>query len=284
MNPQRPEDFREAVQRVETLYSICQVLGRILKLVRKPDASMSQIAEVVAHDQALAADVLHLSNCALFRRGAPCTRLSEALQRLGVNELIRLIGISLSKNLFGKDLACYGMSASQYWTEAVWCALCNEAGAHRLGLDPSEAYVVGLLSPMGKALINEVVTAQGWNVLWDGLQPLPAWERSLIGFTHAEAGALLMRRWDFPDTIVHPILSQLETPDASPAIDPVGLIRVTRACASALDPAQVRPQSRANVPEAFGAALGFDQVADFRAFLETLTTRVDEIRASLAEG
>lgn len=282
MKLQRPEDFREAVQRVETLYSISQVLGRILKLVRKPDTSMVEIAAVVAHDQALAADVLHLSNCALFRRGTPCTRLADALQRLGVNELLRLIGISLSKNIFGKDLASYGISASQYWTEAVWCALFNETSALRQGIDPCEAYVVGLLSPMGKTLINEVVTGRGWNVLWDGLQPIPSWERSLVGFTHAEAGAMLMRRWEFPDAIIQPVLEQLEPPDASQIRHPLGLIRVTRLAVTLADPARIHARSQRPLPETLAPLLGCATTVEFHDLLDATTQRVDEIRASLA--
>lgn len=280
-NEEQSADFREAVTRIETLYSTPQILGRAMKLVRRTDVGLNQIVDLVNLDQSLTADLLHLSNTALFRRGEPCTRLSDALQRLGINELIRMICLSLSKNLFGKDLAFYGITASQYWTESVWSALVMESLARSRHMDPSEAYVVGLLSQIGKVLINEALLGKNTALLWDGRKPVEAWEIEYVGFTHAAAGPLLLRRWEFPESIVRPISEQLEQPQEQDMDSLTGLLRASRVCLAATDPAVVVRVWRAPISDEFAGWFGYRSAKELRSALETVTAQVRDIRRQL---
>ncbi len=282
----RPDDYRDAVLRVETLYSTPQILGRALKLVRRPDVGFPQIVDLVSRDQALTADLLHLSNTALFRRGPMCTRISEALQRLGVNELLRLICLSLSKNFFGKDLAHYGVTSGQYWCECVWSAVLMEALTRGRPIDGGEAYVVGLLFQIGKVLINEILVQIGTNVLWDGRTPVELWEQDHVGFTFADAGSMLLRRWDFPAGIVDPIAGHLKAgSDPSHSFDTlIGLVRANRVCLAASDPANIIRGSRPLLSDDFAQSLGFPNVGLLKSLLESTTAHMSEIRQSLTES
>ncbi|MCC7373872.1 MAG: HDOD domain-containing protein [Verrucomicrobiales bacterium] len=282
MKRRSPEDFRQTVLRVEKLYSIPQVLSRALRLVRQPDVSVGQIADLVTNDAALSADFLHLSNSALFRGGEPCTRLTDAIQRLGMKELIRVISLSLSKNVYGKDLANYGITASQYWTESVWSALFMDYLAKQANADPSEAYVVGILHQLGRVLINEAILEAGWSLFWDGREPIENWEADHVGFTHAEAGALLLRRWDFPEAIIAPVVQQFTPPTPNGPDNFSNLLRFTRVCLISADPANLWRFSRANVAESLIRGFGFANAHEFRECLEDTTSKVGDIRRGLA--
>ncbi|MBL9137147.1 MAG: HDOD domain-containing protein [Verrucomicrobiales bacterium] len=282
MKRRSAEDFRQTVLRVEKLYSIPQVLSRALRLVRQPDVSVGQIADLVMNDAALSADFLHLSNSALFRGGEPCTRLTDAIQRLGTKELIRVISLSLSKNVYGKDLANYGITAGQYWTESVWAALFMDALARQANADPSEAYVVGILHQLGRVLINEAILEAGWSLFWDGREAIERWEADHVGFTYAEAGALLLQRWEFPEAIIAPVAHQLTAPTPNGPDNFSNLLRFTRVCLLTADPAHLYRFSRVNVPDTLFRSFGFNNPHEFRESLDDTTARVGDIRRGLA--
>lgn len=227
MSKRSPEEFRMAVQKVQRLYSTPQVLAKALKLLRDPDVDLSNVEELVRLDAALSADLLHLSNSALFSRGETVTDLQLAMQRLGLREVLRAIGLSLSKNVFGKGLANYGISAAQYWGLSILAGLMMDALAQRRNLDPNDAYLIGILHAIGRVLINEALQELGSTEHWDGVQPLEEFELEHVGFTNAEAGALLLIRWDFPEHIRQPIANQFGETTATSSGAFTGLLRLT---------------------------------------------------------
>jgi HD-like signal output (HDOD) protein len=227
MSKRSPDEFRLAVQKVQRLYSTPQVLAKALKLLRDPDVDLADVSGLVRLDAALSADLLHLSNSALYSRGGDCTDLHLAVQRLGLREVLRAIGLSLTKNVFGKGLVNYGISASQYWGLSVLAGLVMEALARRANLDAAEAYLVGILHAIGRVLINEALQELGVRERWDGVTPLEEFELEHVGFTNAEAGALLLIRWDFPETMRQPIANQFGETTATSSGAFTGLLRLT---------------------------------------------------------
>ena len=54
------------------------------------------------------------------------------------------------------------------------------------------------------------------------------WETDLLGFNHAHAGAILLKRWDFPVDIIGPVKYQFDPdnePDDSPYVHPLYFTR-----------------------------------------------------------
>jgi|YelNatPaOPRAMG01_1025707.scaffolds.fasta_scaffold00305_22 HD-like signal output (HDOD) protein len=280
MSRRSPEDFRHAVQKVESLYSTPQVLAKAMRLLRDPDVDLGEVTELIRHDAALAADLLHLSNSALFSRGGECADLHLAVQRLGMREVLRAIGLSLSKNVFGKGLVNYGISAAQYWGLSVLAGLMMEALARRSQREPEPAYLVGILHAIGRVLINEALQELGCRERWPGTVPLESWELDHVGFTHAEAGALLLMRWNFPEEIRQPIASQLGPPTTAASGSLTGMLRLTLAL--------VQPVGVLVPPEALPRALtqqtliwaGFRNWDELRQLMEAVQASFDTVRAS----
>lgn len=281
MSRRSPDEFRRAVQKVESLYSTPQVLAKAMQLLRNPDVDLSEVTDLIRHDPALSADLLHLSNSALFSRGGECADLYLAVQRLGMREVLRAIGLSLSKNVFGKGLANYGLSAAQYWSASVLAGLVMEALARRAGREPEPAYLVGILHAIGRVLINEALQELGCRERWPGTVPLESWELEHVGFTHAEAGALLLMRWNFPEEIRQPIASQLGPPTTAASGSLTGLLRLTLALVQpvgALVAAEALP--RALTPQTLIWA-GFRTWDELSQVLDTVQQSFGVVRTSL---
>jgi HD-like signal output (HDOD) protein len=284
MTQRSPDEFRQAVQRVETLYSTPQVLAKAMRLVSDPDVDLVDVAELVRRDAALSADLLHLSNSALFSRGEVCTDLHLAVQRLGLKEVLRAIGLSLSKNVFGKGLVNYGITSEQYWGLSVLGGLLMEALARRGALNSDTAYLVGILHAIGRVLINEALPEVQCRERWDGVVPLETWELEHIGFTHAEAGALLLARWGFPGEILQPIAGQFGPPTAATSGSLTGLLRLSLILlkpSGVLISAETLSESISRQTLTWA---GFREWEELRDLLDTVTTALDKVKIGIGPG
>ena len=176
------------------------VLPRLQRLLNDPNAGLFQVVELVRLDTALTARVVQVSNSAWFGRGSGCGTI-EAASAVVV-----------------QSLSAYGLDDKEMWRESVACAFAAELLAARVGADTAEAYSIGLLHAVGRVAINNHVLGSGATVrLADAGFPLEqsAEERSLLGFTQADAGACMLQNWEFGPTMVEPLRAQyspLEVP------------------------------------------------------------------------
>ncbi len=284
MTPRTAAEFRNAIRRVQALYSIPEILSRTLTLMREPDVDLERLGALVSQDAALVADVIRIGNSAEFSRGGTCVDLQLALQRLGLDEVIRIIELSLSKNVFGKPLTHYGLTTGQYWRCSLLAALLMEELAFIHGVDAPEAYTVGILHALGRVLIDTVLgdeNPSGPRAVWDRSIPLENWEVSRVGFTSAEAGGLLLREWGFPAAIVNPVENQLGTPQVVPAHSPTGMLRLVRLILTADPEAGTAPQPAAFPPDLLGWA-GFASVREILEMLGEAQEKLRGIADSLA--
>lgn len=275
-----PADFRTEIRNIQRLYSTPQILQKALDLLRKPDVNLDTMGALIRNDAALVADILRLSNSAVFSRGTACADLELALQRLGIDEVIRAIDLSLSKNLFGKGLSNYGLSGGQYWRASLLGALLMEQLAEIHGVDAPEAYTVGILHGLGRVLINEALGGMEPIVHWNRAVSLEKWEVDHVGFTHAEAGSLLLKQWSFPLAIVNPIENQLGAPSVAKAQTPTGMLRLVRLLLT-LDPVAATTPQRATFPPDLLGWAGFASEAEVRELLEEAQQKVQKIALDL---
>lgn len=280
MNRRTPSDYRNAVRKVRRLYSTPEVLAKALKLVQRPEVDLDDVGAIVRNDSALVADLIRLSNSALFSRGGGCVDLQLALQRLGLRQVVRAIELSMSKNVFGKGLVHYGVDSTQYWRTSMLVALLMERLAFIHGVDAPEAYTIGILHALGRILIDEVLDENGKQEKWDRKTTIEAWEVAQVGFTHAEAGALLLREWGFPAGIVAPIEHQLGAPSAVAAQTTAGMIRFARALIQA-DPVAGHSTEPVSFPPDFLAWAGFASEAEALELLTDVQKHLVTIAESL---
>jgi HD-like signal output (HDOD) protein len=255
-------------------------MARAIRLVQKPDVNLEDVGDLVSRDSALVADLIRLSNSAIFSRGTGCSDLQVALQRLGLKEVLRAIALSLSKNLFGNGLNRYGLRAAEYWRSSVLAALIMEQFANIHGVDTSQAYTVGILHALGRILINEVLGEVGSNEIWDRTKCLENWEVSQVGFTHAEAGTLLLKEWAFPSPLVAPVENQLGPTSVISASSPTGMLRLTRRLLTWDPMARTTPEPATFPPDVLGWA-GFASEEELMEVLIAAQSQLEGIAQSL---
>jgi HD-like signal output (HDOD) protein len=128
--------------------------------------------------------------------------------RLGFKAVANLALTSGSAGFFKGYGRSTARSNESLWTESMHTALNARRIAARDGRVDSElAYTVGLLQNIGHIVIDrfqkeqkEAITAE----LEKGTDLLTA-ERAVLGIDHAQAGALMIRRWGLPRKLIRGI-------------------------------------------------------------------------------
>lgn len=213
-NTPTKHQLRSAVAKTERLPAAPRTLGRVLQLLRHPDSGIHGIAELINRDSGLAAEVLRCANSAYYSRSLRVAAINEAIHVIGFHETIRIVSLVAVRQSTHRNLTSYGIAAEDFWTESLFNGLFLDALVRRVGgIDTGEAYTAGLLRFIGRLAINQALEDLGFGLFWDGHTSLLEWERENVGLTQAEAGAQLLRKWEFPDRVVRAV----EVQDAAPA-------------------------------------------------------------------
>lgn len=182
-----------------------RVLARLQHLLADPNSSLDDVSALLRLDAPLVAKVMRAANSVFFRRGSPCDNIDEAVQRLGFREIFRLVAIIAANTHASSALPAYGQDAEQNWKHTLCCALSCELIADQAGDDSAMAYTLGLLGNIGRLPINQFLNISQPGKLLE-LREFPEdyshSEIALLGFTQAETGALMLKKWGFPQELV----------------------------------------------------------------------------------
>ena len=223
-----PDDFKKSLQKIDSLGATPAVLVKVIKLANDPNTDMSNIIALLRNDGPLTADIIRISNSPYYAPMTPHSNLNSALNLLGMGEVIRMVNLSLSRQVFARDLLSYGVTAYDYWSTSVASALVMESLAKKNRLNSEDAYTLGILHAIGRVLINRVIEEKGFSIYWDTQQPIEKWERDSVGFDFAEAGAMLLRHWRFPNPMCEVIGKQLRPEPAGGQPSLLGALQFTR--------------------------------------------------------
>ncbi len=204
------EKFLVALNEIDKFSPAPVILANAMKLLRDPQSDIDSIAALVGRDSALTADIIRCANSAYFG-GSRSSNIAEAVQKIGMRETMRLLNLAVARIVSSRDLDCYGIHGADYWAESLFNGLFLHVLARETGgTDPEEAYTVGLLRYIGRLAINQTVVHLQGGLFWDGVEPIAQWEIDNVGLTQAQAGAMLLEKWRFPEGTVQAIAAQEE--------------------------------------------------------------------------
>ena len=197
------EQIQEAIGRTEKFSPAPRILGRALVLLRDAQCNVDTVADLIRGDPALASDIIRIANSAYFMGEQRVQSVEEALQRIGFRQAMRLLTLAVSHIVAAGNLDNYCLPAEDFWSESLFSGIFMEELALATGaVEPGGAYTAGLLRYIGRLAINQSIDALGGGVFWRGTESITTWEMENVGLTQAQAGGMLLRRWQFPEEIV----------------------------------------------------------------------------------
>jgi putative nucleotidyltransferase with HDIG domain len=184
---------------IKRLEAMPQVVLKALELINDPRSTPQQLADTLAFDQSLAVRVLNLASSAYYGSTWRSLSLREALVRVGFNAVRSLVVTTSVSPTLNRSLPGYMLDHGQLWRHSIATGMCARNIASLVGyVDREEAYIAGLLHDIGKLIVDSRLSRQPVPVSEVAGQngiPLHEAERLLLGFDHAQIGALVIEKW-----------------------------------------------------------------------------------------
>jgi len=212
-------DHRMLMQLADSMSVSTQVLARLNQLMRSPMSTLLDISHVIRTDPALAARVVRIANSAFFSSKTRVNSLEEALQRVGLREVYRIVGTAALGRLTPANLRAYGISGETFIRASLFSAASSQLLASSAGLEPSSAYLAGLMRPLGVLVLNHYGESHFDNVdqlACEDAPSLESWERSHFGHTHSEVSARILEHWGFAEPLIHSVGAYSRRDDVDP--------------------------------------------------------------------
>lgn len=193
-----PLEMKAAALKIPASPEIFVKLGRLLK---DKDSEMGDVLGLVQRDPALVAQVFRLANTAYFNTGEPVEDLEEGVNRIGFQELHRIIGVASMAGVFKYWNLAYKVSGDVIWHNALATGLAMEELAGINGEDRSDAYTTGILRSLGKLLIDNCAKTHAKPPVYDAElgSPLLMWEESVFGTTNPKMADYVLETWSVPE-------------------------------------------------------------------------------------
>lgn len=181
----------------------------IMRLTRRDDVTVLQIAQALSADPALSGRLIKTANSVSNGASRPVASIKDAVTVLGLATVRQLaLGFSLLSN-YGSG-ACAGFDYRGFWSKSLLAALAAQGIARQTRTAaPDEMFACGLLSDVGRlafatmypvaysALIEEAAVNEE-----DDLCPR---EIERFGLTHVEMSAMMLHDWGLPELFVDAI-------------------------------------------------------------------------------
>lgn len=200
-------DINIVVDSAQDLPPTPQILPKLRTVLRDPDAGLDDIEKLIRVDAPLTARVVRLSNSGSMGCSNRCENLREAVGRLGFAEVYRVVAAASTQQILGAKLPVYNLDSGELWLSSITRATLMKAFAKSINGDPDHLYTLGLLSELGKVVINAYFLKRGLEVYSPNGQEvaIPEMENQLLGFNHAQVGARVLEKWGFSTEISQPI-------------------------------------------------------------------------------
>lgn len=188
----------------------------VMRLTRKEDASMAELARVIQTDPALVGRLIKAANSSQTGIHRPVAAVQDALLMLGI-PTVRYLALSFSLLSNHRSGKCAHFDYRRFWSYSLACAVAAQAIAGQIrAAPPEEAFCVGLLCRIGELSLATVFPVE-YDRLLEQLQGgltdmLFDREQSAFAMTHAELTAAMLQDWGLPAMFVEPVFMH-ETPE-----------------------------------------------------------------------
>lgn len=166
------------------------ILTQLISLLEDEATTFQDMARVIMSDQVLISRILKIANSPFYGGSGQVDSIHFAIVRLGMRAIMNIVtGIKLNSMQYG-DLPQEKLQA--ILDDALRTAFIATGLARQCRLDPEEAFLGGLLLDLGKTVILTV--ARDFTIEQELLD-------DLIDSRHAELGALIAKKWNYPESI-----------------------------------------------------------------------------------
>ena len=194
---------------------------RLLELSQNPENGPAEFAAPIEVDPGLTSQVLRFVNSSYFGFAREVSSVQTAISLVGIRTIKNFALWSAVFSLVPNP-SCGPFRLKSLWQDSLRRGLFARTMGRLMGLrEVEEAFAAALLQDMAIPLLAKEfpqVYQQLLEKRCQGQVRLSDLERQVFGWTHAEAGGRIARRWNLPE--------QFSAMIAAHAVEPAGLARL----------------------------------------------------------
>ncbi|MDR2069764.1 MAG: HDOD domain-containing protein [Spirochaetaceae bacterium] len=206
------------VNNVNSLPQFPENIIQVQKMINDPKAEMADIAQRISMDPALTADLLKIVNSAQYMLLKKVDSIADAVKMVGMRGIKNLLYSYGTLKVLGDETD----DKKQLWEHSYKTAFYAYNLIKNFHKDNNlldDAYVGGILHDMGKIIFANVhpeLLQKIRDFCTEKNLPASTFEDLAAGMNHAEIGALIAEKWNFPESLVNAIRFHHD-PSAAPA-------------------------------------------------------------------
>jgi putative nucleotidyltransferase with HDIG domain len=195
------------VKEVETLPQFPDNILTLQRLIADPNSEITHIAREISVDPSMTADLLKLVNSAQFMLPKRVDNIVEAVKLVGMKGVRNLLYSYGTQKVLGEKYS----EMRSLWQHSYRCAfyayfLAKSFKKRKEILD--DVYVGGILHDLGQIVIASLhpeLLDRITRVCKEKGIPGRMLENFSVGLNHAEVGALIAKKWNFPEQLISAI-------------------------------------------------------------------------------
>ena len=190
------------------LFSLPDIYFQISEMINDPRFTAKDMGQVISKDPALSARLLKVVNSAFYGFQARIDTISRAVAIIGVDDLKGLVLATTVIDKFSK-IPCELVDMTNFWMRSVHCGVMAKLFAKESTVLHSERlFLTGLLHDIGSLVLYHKLPEKSFEILLAAdhdRRLIGGLEQEIIGFTHADVGAELIKSWGLPESLYESI-------------------------------------------------------------------------------
>ncbi len=197
--------FNEQIlNEIEGLPPLPQSVSKIITLCNKPDTDINILTNEIEKDAVLSADLLKLSNSSLFITRNKANTVLSAVKVVGLKNIKNMLYVSGVRKIMGNRYD----KVQKIWDHCAKCSffakvIAMDNSKHKLA---DLAATGGLLHDIGKLIIlslDKKIVDKMTNFQIQEKDSSVLIEEFTVGISHADIGGRLLKKWSFPEDLIH---------------------------------------------------------------------------------
>jgi putative nucleotidyltransferase with HDIG domain len=199
--------IQELIKEIKNLKPIPQIANQIMSIVENPNASLSDVADIIVYDPMTTANILRTCNSAYFGLTRKVESVHEAVALIGLEQVVDLVLLKSGAENLKKEQEGYGLDEGDLWRYSVASALISKELSEKKQLASAQmVFTAALLKDIGKVILNRFVGDSFPKIQAlvedEGYSFMEA-EKKVIGVDHTELGGLVASNWKFSQKMVY---------------------------------------------------------------------------------
>ena len=197
------------INTIKEFSTLPTIYSSLVDVLTDPAATTQAVSELIACDQASTSKVLKIVNSPFYGFPGQIDTISRAVVVLGFNEIYNLILSSYVMDFFTRKESFSDFQPVDFWRHSIAVGIATKIlGRWTEHSNQENFFISGILHDIGKLVFFQYGEEQfslALEICEIERKPIGQAELKVFGMDHAQAGALLAEKWEFPEPIIQAI-------------------------------------------------------------------------------